>query len=287
MLAETRRHVLPRARRDASGVRFDGAPASIRAVPTADMTEDALFGGALPLLQPARGYRVNVDALILAAFAAAGRVARLAVDLGAGTGAVGLALHHVGAARSVVLVEREPDLAVVCAKNLDRTGTPGSVERVDLDGGPLPRSLAQRSDLVVTNPPFFPTGRGRPRADPKSRRARSGALEPFVRAASRLLAGPSARAVVVYPATALPELLAVAEESSLVPKRLRLVHAAVDRPARVALVELRRAKPGGLAVEPPLVEWTAKGRRSEELERIVAGRFGPRHDGAGRARRGG
>jgi tRNA1(Val) A37 N6-methylase TrmN6 len=201
---------------------------------------------------------------------------RLALDLGAGTGAVGLVLFHAGAARRVVLVEREPDLVKLCRKNLERSGTPGSVERLDLEENPLPRSLAQCAELVVTNPPFFPPGIGRPRRDQKSRRARSGAVEPFLRAASFSLAGPSARLAVVYPAQALPELLAAAAAESLVPKRLRFVHATSERPARVALVELRLAKPGGLVVLPPLVEWSAPRRRSDELERIVAGRFGRR-----------
>jgi tRNA1(Val) A37 N6-methylase TrmN6 len=268
---------LPRGRRGARNVQNDGAPGSIRPVQPADTTEDALFGGALPLFQPARGYRVNVDALLLAAFAAAGRIAKLALDLGAGTGAVGLALHHVGAARRVVLLEREPDLAALCAKNLALTGATGGVERADIEAA-LPRALAQQADLVVTNPPYHPAGSGRPRRDPKSRRARSGALEPFVRAAARALAGPSARLCVVYPAHALPELLTAARAVALVPKRLRLVHAAKDRSARVALVELRLAKPGGLVVEPPLVEWSGPRRRSQELERVLSGRFGPRHD---------
>lgn len=257
-------------------MRADRAPGSIRRVPAGNTTQDALFGGGLALLQPARGYRVNVDALLLAAFAATGRVARLALDLGAGTGAVGLALHHVGAARRVVLVEREADLAACCAKNLEQSGTPGSVERLDLAAAELPRALAQRADLVVTNPPYFPPGSGRPRRELASRRARSGALEPFLRAAARALAGPSARLAVVYPAPALPELLRAAAVEGLVPKRLRFIHATTERPARVALVELRLAKPGGLVVLPPLVEWSAPRRRSGELELVVAGRFGPR-----------
>jgi tRNA1Val (adenine37-N6)-methyltransferase len=57
----------------------------------------------------------------------------------------------------------------------------------------------------------------------------------------------------------------------LVPKRLRLVHPFVERAARVALVELRKARPGGLVVEPPLVEWDAPGRASPELESITRG----------------
>jgi tRNA1Val (adenine37-N6)-methyltransferase len=243
-------------------------------VPAPDTTKDALFAGALALLQPARGYRVNVDALLLAAFAASGPVARLALDLGAGTGAIGLVLHHVGAARRVVLLEREPDLADLCARNLEHARAPGSVERLDLEAEKLPPALVQRADLVVTNPPYFRPGSGRARRDAKSRRARSGPLEPFLRAAARALSGPRARLAVIYPAPALPELLSAAEAEALVPKRLRFVHATNERPARVALLEFRLAKPGGLVVLPPLVEWSAPRRRSSELELIVAGRFG-------------
>src|SRR5579871_1698704 len=84
-----------------------------------EATQDALFGGSVVLFQPPRGagYRTNVDALLLAAFAAAPtpgnaalvvparagdrgvrqpplrpRSAPVAFDLGAGVGAVGLAL---------------------------------------------------------------------------------------------------------------------------------------------------------------------------------------------------
>ncbi len=72
-----------------------------------NVTRDALFGGRLTLFQPARGagYRTNVDAILLAAFAAADRKVRLAVDLGAGVGAVGLTLFFLRAAERVVFVE--------------------------------------------------------------------------------------------------------------------------------------------------------------------------------------
>jgi tRNA1(Val) A37 N6-methylase TrmN6 len=57
----------------------------------------------------------------------------------------------------------------------------------------------------------------------------------------------------------------------LVAKRLQLVHPMRDRPARLALVELRRAQDGGLCVEPPIVEWVEPGRRSPELTDLVDG----------------
>lgn len=239
---------------------------------TPDITTDALLDGSLSLRQPRRGYRVNVDALLLAAFAAQGRNARLALDLGAGVGAVGLALGFCGVAKHVVLLEREPELVALARENLTQNAVPGRAAPCDLERDGLPRELSQRADLVVSNPPFFPPSAGTPSA--RARTARSGALAPFVAAAERALAGPRTRAAFCYPASALSELLACARDARLVPKRLRFVHATQGEPARLVLVELRIAKPGGLVVEPPLFEWQSARVRSAELARIVAGDFG-------------
>lgn len=239
-----------------------------------DFTTDALLEGAVTLRQPRTGYRVNVDSLLLAAFAAQGRTARVAVDLGAGAGAVGLVLHAVRAARSVVLVDNDPELVTLALENLAQNGAPGSVVSWDVASAPPPRELVQGAELVASNPPFFPPASGTPTADGNKRRARSGHLEPFVRAAQALLAGPRARAAFCYPAAGLTDLFAAARVSGLVPKRLRLVHPRASAPARLALVELRIAKPGGLVVEPALIEWEGR-TRSDELAEIVAGKFGP------------
>jgi len=243
------------------------------AVP-AETTTDALFGGALGLRQPRRGYRVNVDALLLAAFAVETRSYRLAVDLGAGVGAVALALGFSGSVKRLVLLEREPELVALARENLAANALLGDAEEQDLERSGLPPALRQRAELVVCNPPFFPPSAGTPST--RARAARSGALEPFVRAARAALAGPRARAAFCYPAAALGELFACADAARLVPKRLRFVHARAELPARLALVELCIAKPGGLRVEAPLVEWQSARVRTAELARIVAGEFGAR-----------
>ncbi len=234
-------------------------------------TTDALYGGMVSLRQPARGYRVNVDALLLAAFAAEGRHADFAVDLGAGVGSVALGLHHLGAAAHCALVEREAPLAALAEENARAAGMASEVHCHDLGRG-LPEALKQAADLVVSNPPFFDPAQSRQGPHAAKTRARFGELKPFLDAAALAASGTRARVVFVYPARELSRFLKEAEAVRLVPKRLRLVHADLQSAARVALVELRRAKPGGLVIAPPLYEWAAKGVRSTELEQIVAGR---------------
>ena len=231
------------------------------------VTRDALFGGALPFWQPARGYRVNVDSLLLATFAH-GQRARHVVDLGAGVGAVTLSLAHLGPVARASAVERDPAIAALCEKNFAEHGLDAQVLVADLATG-LPRSLRQSADLVLCNPPFFEPGERRP-ASAGRESARAGALAPFLRAARIALGRGGGRVVFVYPARSLERFLHAAEAAALSAKRLRFVHPFLERPARVALVELKAAKPGGLVIEPPLVEWQKRGVASEELSRWLS-----------------
>jgi tRNA1Val (adenine37-N6)-methyltransferase len=241
---------------------------------TLPTTRDTLYSGSLTLEQPARGYRFNVDSLLLADFAGERRAA-LCVDLGAGVGTVALALHHLGRARRVELVELDSEVVAIAGRNLVLSGATGEVHAHDVALG-LPRALRQRADLVVSNPPFFDPASHRPASEPRKQQARAGTLEPFLRAAAQALSGPRARALFAYPARSLAQLFELAAARGLEPKRLRLVHSDQRSPARLALVELRRARPGGLVVETPLYEWSEKGKRTPELSLIIAGRTGDR-----------
>lgn len=229
-------------------------------------TTDTLLGGRLRLLQPRSGYRVNIDSILLVHFAASRRVERV-VDLGAGVGALGLLAVELGIARRAVLVEAEPTLAELARQNLQSSGLTGEVRELDLTRHQLRESAVP---LVLCNPPYYPAATHRAARDPSKAAARSGDVTPFLKAAAGALARKTGRALFSYPAGQLPELLAAAARAGLVPKRLRLVHAREDAPARLALVELRAARPGGLVIEPPLFEWLGR-RRSPELLAISAG----------------
>ena len=233
-------------------------------------THDTLFEGTLTLHQPARGegYRVNVDAVLLAWFAGEPRVAEVAVDLGAGVGAVALSMLYRNRVRKVVLVEKDAALSKLSAQNLLANGWGDRGEALCLDlawKDALPKLGAT---LIVSNPPYHLPGRGR--APQVAEGARVGELTVFTRAARRAL-GPRGRACFVYPASELGLLLDALRADGLEPKRLTFVHSGPTEPARVALVESLPAKPGGLVVTPPLIERTGSGP-SSVLAQILAAR---------------
>ena len=129
------------------------------------LTEDALLGGRVQLLQPARGYRVAIDAVLLAAAVDATPGERI-LDLGAGVGAVGLCLAARLAGCSVVGIELQAALAELAERNANLNGMAGRVRTVVHDlAKPLPADLG-RFDHVVTNPPYLAAAVADPSPDP-------------------------------------------------------------------------------------------------------------------------
>ena len=105
-------------------------------------TIDSLYGGEVSLRQPAHGYRVNIDALIVAAFAAQGRPAEFAIDLGAGVGSISLGLHHLKAAARFALVEREASLLALAEENARAANMPNSFQTCSAWMSRLVRSVS-------------------------------------------------------------------------------------------------------------------------------------------------
>ena len=147
-----------------------------------ELTDDAFLGGKLHILQPAKGFRSGLDAVLLAAAVPAvtehrGRV----LDAGAGVGVVGLAIAARCPGATVTLVEIDAETAALAQRNADRNAMADRVKVVIADvsaGGRLlhdpsrPDGLAPAAfDHLVTNPPYFAVGAGTPPAS----RGRAGA----------------------------------------------------------------------------------------------------------------
>ncbi len=128
-------------------------------------TENALLGGRVRLLQPARGYRIAVDAVLLAA-AVEARPGERILDLGAGVAAVGLCLATRVAGCMILGIELQPALAALAAHNAALNRIEDRVRTLQHDlADPLPADLG-RFDHVATNPPYLAAAVADPSPNP-------------------------------------------------------------------------------------------------------------------------
>jgi tRNA1(Val) A37 N6-methylase TrmN6 len=238
-------------------------------------TDDAVFGGRLILRQPARGHRFGHDAILLAAAtpAAAGEVA---VDLGAGVGAAGLALARRVAGLAVRLVEIDRELAELAAGNAARNGLADHVTAHPLDVAAPPATFAAAglgadcADRVLMNPPFHAAGRAQVSPDARRRAAHvaeAGTLATWLGAAARLLRA-GGTLTVIYRADGLGELLgALGSEFGAI--AIKPVH---PKPGAAAIRILLGATKGNAAPSrllPGLVLNGDDGRPSAEAEAVL------------------
>jgi tRNA1(Val) A37 N6-methylase TrmN6 len=243
---------------------------------TADgLTEDGWLGGRLTLVQPKRGHRVGTDAVLLAAAAGDARQGRV-VDVGAGVGAVGLALAQRNPHASVDLLEIDPELAALAGINAARNGLQARARVLRLDalnsGERREAGLPESADCVVTNPPFFDAKAVHVSPDEGKARAhvmpRAG-LADWIEASLAMLA-PGGRFLMIHRPEALSVILA-AIGTRLGAVALLPVHPTESASAHRVLVSGVKGSMAPLRLAPALILHGADGRLTAEAEAIHRG----------------
>jgi tRNA1(Val) A37 N6-methylase TrmN6 len=246
-------------------------------IPADGVTEDRWLGGRLTLVQPRRGHRVGTDAALLVAAAGApqGRI----VDVGAGVGAVGLALTQRSELASADLVEIDPELARLSESNAERNGFRARARVLRLDAlssrERREAGLVEAADCVVTNPPFFEVSAVR--VSPDQRKARAHVLPAEAGAtladwieASLAMLRPSGRFVMIHRPDALAQILG-ALENRLGAIALLPVHPRASAGAHRLLVSGVKTSKAPLRVAPALILHGEDGRLTAEADAIHRG----------------
>jgi tRNA1(Val) A37 N6-methylase TrmN6 len=236
-----------------------------------DITDDAFLGGQLAILQPARGYRAGIDAVLLAA-ATPVTAGETVIDAGAGVGVVGLAIARRVPGSHVVLVERETVYADLAARNIERNGLVGRVRVIlgDLTGIGPPEDLANGADQVVTNPPYQVAGRGRPPDDPLKASAHempAGSLEAWLRFCARATR-PGGRLTLIHRADALGDLL-TGLENRFGGLTIRPIHPRADAPAVRVLIHGVKGSRAPLSLAAPVVLHDTDGKFRPDIDAVL------------------
>jgi tRNA1(Val) A37 N6-methylase TrmN6 len=187
------------------------------------------------LRQPA-AYRFGPESLLLPdAFGGIESVGQATsiVDIGCGSGVLGLTLARIWNTDMLWLVDVQQEMLEVAQQNAAIAEREATLVNADVRCWRPGRSF----DVVVANPPFFAPGDGEESGDDVARfatHAYHGGAAAFLAAADALAHPEHGQILFLYPADSLPELLAAAGVQGLKPAEILLVYARHrGRPFRV------------------------------------------------------
>jgi len=120
-----------------------------------DTTIDKLLGGRIEVEQPAKGYRIAIDTLLLAA-AVPARAGQTVLELGCGVGGAMLALAARVGGLSITGIEVESAIAALCRDNVKRNNLNSDINVLCEDIKVIYKEMAFicTCDHVMVNPPY-------------------------------------------------------------------------------------------------------------------------------------
>ncbi len=222
----------------------------------------------IELLQPDKGYRYNLDSMLLAQFANI-KEGETVCDLGAGVGVLAILSLLRGKAAKATAVEVQEELAHYIQLNQIKFKLEKKLEILCCNWKELKKHLATQSmDVILSNPPYRKAESGKPPLNGLKAIAKNeikGNMQDLISSA-RFLMKKKARFLVIYPNLRLEDFLSELSRQKLKIQRLCFIHPFADRPATHFMAEVVFSVAGEIKVEKPLIIYQNEDQYTEEIE---------------------
>ncbi len=236
------------------------------------LTRDTLYDGELICFQHRDGYRFSVDAVLLAHFCRINGAFSV-LDIGSGSGIIGLILARLHSRITLRAIEVQEDLVTLTRENIRHNQLQHRFEVIHADVRAIRETLpAESFDLVVCNPPYRKCGSGRISRESEAAIARHELKADLADMLDGAVYSVKNRrpVVLVYPAVRFAHLIALLTERKMALKRVQPVYSyPEDNQACLVLVEA--VKNGGeeCCLLPPFYIYSEKnGDYSPQMQRL-------------------
>lgn len=230
--------------------------------------DDLQYKG-LKIIQNTEGFCFGIDSILLTEFARDMKKNKRIVDLGTGTGIIGILLTKKVHANKVIGVEIQKSVAEMAKRSVEINNLQNIMEIVNEDIHFL--NMEKKSfDYVITNPPYKKLGTGIiSNTDNQiiSRHETTVGLDEWINVSNNLLKDNGAIYMVHRPER-LNEIIEILRKYKLEPKRIRFVYPKISKDANLVLIKAVKYANSFLKVEKPLVIYKENGEYTEEILNI-------------------
>ena len=235
------------------------------------LDKTTLLNGRVKLTQSVDGLRASMDSVLLANAVTASS-GQAILDMGCGTGAVGLSVHARMPALnlSITGIDIQDQMIAIARENAEANNLMADYKVADVADKSI--FAAQGFDHIVMNPPYYASGARQQSPDPVRERAYTGDLETWMGSALYWVKHGGSLSVI-HRADALNDILFYAERK-FGAIEVWPVHSKPYEPAIRVIVKMIRNRKTPLTLYPPIVMFDENGQPSARSNALL-------RDGAG------
>jgi len=228
--------------------------------------------GGYQIIQNSDAFCFGLDAVLLAWYASQKiKKSSRVIDLGTGTGILPLLICGRTSVQHVEALEIQPEMAEMANRSVFLNHLEDRIQiHCDDLRNPTHTFHSSYYDVVVSNPPYMPVGKGDQNLKKTFAIARhevSCTLDDIARFAFVHLKDRG-KLFMVHKADRLVDILSTLRTHQLEPKRLKMIQPFADQPANLVLIEaIRRGQPR-LEIAPPLIVYQRPNCYTEEINQI-------------------
>jgi len=236
----------------------------------------------MKIIQNKEGFCFGIDSVLLSEFAKEIKEKSKCIDLGTGTGILGILLCAKTELAKIIGVEIQEEVAEMARRSIQLNQLEDRFEVLNIDLRQiidknkiqklnLEDKITKNSfDYVIMNPPYKKLNTGKTNDIEKkliSRHEITANLEDFIKIARYLLKDKGS-IYMVHRADRLIDIIKIMREEKIEPKRIRMVHSTIEKEANLVLI--KGTKNGGqfLRVEKPLIIYNKHQQYTEEVLKI-------------------
>ena len=232
--------------------------------------DDLQFEG-LKLIQNKSGFCFGIDSVLLSDFARRIKNNSVVVDIGTGTGIIGILLCKKTKLKKIYGVEIQEKVAEMAKRSVQLNNLQDKFEIINCDINNIFQYLEPNSiDVIVTNPPYKKNNTGVKNENEiqmTSRHELKCTLENIVEKSSRLLKDKG-EFFMVHRAERLVDIMCELRKYHLEPKNVRFVHSKQNEQPNLILVKAIKMANEFLKIDKPLVIYNDAGIYTEEINNI-------------------
>ena len=235
-----------------------------------ERVDDLEYKG-LKIIQNKKGFCFGIDSILLSDFAKNIKRNSVVIDIGTGTGIVGLLLCKKTDLKEIYGIEIQKEVAEMAERSVKLNKLENKFKILNININDIKKHFVNKQiDVIVTNPPYKKMGTGLKSLDKRnliSRHEVECTLEDIIEKSSKVLKDLG-EFYMVHRAERIVDIMVLLRKYKLEPKNIRFVHSKQNEKPNLILVKAVKCAKEFLKIDKPLIIYKDSGEYTDEILKI-------------------